>query len=101
MPFGRQNIKATSIFYRLLVAGMFLFNLAANMIRVRLRVRGNSLHNGELNIAPQFDVRASPGHIGRNRDSAQLTCISDDLGLLLMLTRIQNIVSDASSSQQF
>ena len=101
VPFGGQNIKPASIFDRLLIAGVLFFDPAANIIWVRLRVRRNGLHNGELNIAAQFDVRTPPGHIGRNRYCTQLTCIGNDFGLLLMLARVQNIVRDASSGQQF
>ena len=99
MPFRGQNIKTASLFYRQLIAGVFVLNAAANLIRVRLRVSGNRLHNGELDIATQFNIRTPPSHIGRNGHRSQLTCIGDDLGFLLMLARVQNIVSDASSGQ--
>ena len=99
MPFGGQNIKSASLFDRLLIAGVFFFDPAANLIRVRLWVRRNSLHNGKLNIATQFDICTPPSHIGRNRHRTQLACIGDDFGLLLVLTRVQNIVGDTSSGQ--
>src|SRR5918994_1719837 len=45
----------------------------------------------------ELDVDATAGHVRRDRDGADLAGVLDDLGLALVLLRIQDVVRDAAA----
>ena len=92
MALGGQNKKTTCVLYGFLVVGVLGFDFLADRFRIRLRICGNRLHDLEFDVAAEFDVRPTPGHVGGNRDRAQLSGVSDDLRLLLMLAGVEDIV---------
>ena len=44
----------------------------------------------------ELDVDAAAGHVRRDRDGAELAGVHDDLGLALVLLRVQDVVRDAA-----
>ena len=54
----------------------------------------------ELGVAAEGDIGAAACHVRRYRDSAELAGLSDDLGFLLMVLRVQNRVRDAAALEQ-
>ena len=44
----------------------------------------------------ELDVDAAAGHVGRDRDRAGLAGVRDDLGLALVLLRVEDVVRDAA-----
>ncbi len=51
-------------------------------------------------LVVDLDVDAAAGHVRRDRDRADLTCVLDDLGLARVLLRVQHLVRDALALQQ-
>ena len=51
-------------------------------------------------VAAEHDVRAAAGHVGRDRDGAGPARLHDDLGLALVVLRVQHLVRDALLLQQ-
>ena len=48
-----------------------------------------------LRIAAEHNIGTAPRHVGGNGDSAEFTCLCDDLGFSLVVLRIQHNVCDA------
>ena len=48
----------------------------------------------------ELDVDAAAGHVRRDRDGAGLARVHDDLGLALVLLRVQDVVRDALALEQ-
>ena len=94
MPFGCQNEESPRLLHSLfgfLVVGL---NCLADRFGIALRILGKRLHDQEINVAAQFDVGSATRHVGGNRHCAGLARISNDLGFLLVLTRVQDVVRD-------
>ena len=53
-----------------------------------------------LRVAAEHDVRAAAGHVRRDRDGAELTGLRDDLGLLLVVLGVEDVVRDTRFTQQ-
>ena len=53
-----------------------------------------------LRVAAEHDIRAAAGHVRRDRDGAELTGLRDDLGLLLVVLGVEDVVRDARLTQQ-
>ena len=51
-------------------------------------------------IAPQDDVGAAAGHVGRDRDGALATRLGHDLGLALVFLGVQDLVVNPVSLEQ-
>src|SRR6185295_8883057 len=51
-------------------------------------------------IAAENDVGATPGHIRSDRDSRFATCLSNNLGLALVVLGVKNLVLDAALIEQ-
>ena len=49
-----------------------------------------------LEVAPELDVGAAAGHVGGDGHRARQTGVGDDIGLLLMLARVQDRVRNAA-----
>ena len=49
----------------------------------------------------EFDVGAAAGHVGGDRDPAELAGLADDLGLARVLARVEHVVRDALAGEQF
>ena len=49
------------------------------------------------NSLAEFDVGAAAGHVRGDGDGAVLAGASNDLGFLLMVLRVQNVVRDAGA----
>ena len=54
----------------------------------------------ELRVAAEHDVRAAARHVRRDRDRAELARLGDDLGFLLVVLRVQNVMTDARALEQ-
>ena len=55
-------------------------------------------HDGlmvELDVAAKLNVRPATNNVGGDGHRAKLACIGDNLGLLLVLAGIQNVMRDA------
>ena len=50
----------------------------------------------ELGVAAEHDVGAAARHVGRDRDGAVAAGLGHDLGLALVLLRVQHLVADAA-----
>jgi hypothetical protein len=100
VAFGGQNEQPAGVLHRLLIGGVLGLDLGADRLGVAFGVGGDGLHDLELDIAAQFDVGAAPGHVGGDGDRAQLARIGDDLRLLLVLARVQDVVGQARLLQQ-
>ena len=101
MALGRQHEQAARILDRLLVGGMLIFDLGADLLFVASRSGCNGLQNVEFDIAAQFDVGPSSCHVCCYGDGAELARFRNDLRLLLVLTRIQDIVGQFLLSEHF
>ena len=53
-----------------------------------------------LGVAAQHDVSAAAGHVGGHGDGAQLAGLGHDLGFLLMVLGVEEVVGDALPGQQ-
>ena len=53
-----------------------------------------------LGVAAQHDIRTTAGHVGGYGDGAELAGLGHDLGFLLMVLGVQQIVLDAFPGQQ-
>ena len=53
-----------------------------------------------LRVATEHDIRAAAGHVRRDRDGAELTGLRDDLGLLLVVLGVEDVVRDTRLTQQ-
>ena len=51
-------------------------------------------------VTAEHDIRTTACHVRRDGDSAELTCLSDDLRFLLVVFGVQNVVLDAALSKK-
>src|SRR6185436_19585151 len=64
-------------------------------------LRAEHVEAAELaNAVSQLDVDASTGHVRRDRDCAGLAGVLDDLGLSLVLLRVEDVVRNAVPLEQ-
>ena len=92
---GAEHEQAAGGDHALLLLGHLLPDLL-----LRLLARGARLHcrelvvDAEFDIAAELDVGASAGHVGGDRHRPGPAGLGDDMGLALMLARVQHGVLD-------
>ena len=94
-PLGEQLPGGQNIF----IVGV---SVAGGVHDDLLRVTGlHQIGPGEvLGVAAQHDIRTTAGHVGGHGDGAQLTGLSHDLGFLLVVFGVQQIVLNAFPLEQ-
>ena len=95
VPLGAKDEKATGRLDRFLIALVRLFDAGADRGVIAFGIGSDGFHDLEFDVAAQFDVGPAAGHIGRDRHSAQLAGIGDDLCLLFVLTGVKDVVNNA------
>ena len=55
---------------------------------------------GVRRVAPQDDVDAPPGHVGRDRDGAGAARLGDDLRLFLVVLGVQHLVGNPATAEE-
>ena len=53
-----------------------------------------------LGVAAQHDIRTTAGHVGGHGDGAELAGLRHDLGFLLVVLGVEQIVLDALAGQE-
>ncbi len=93
MPFGAEHEQAAGR-ERLLLQARDLFadlRPRAGPCRARpIRDVGKLLADAHVGVAAELNVGAAAGHVGRDRDRARHARLRDDIGLLLVIARVQN-----------
>ena len=63
-------------------------------------LRGEALAGERLGVAPEQDVGAAAGHVGRDRDRGVAAGLGDDLGLALVVLGVEHLVADPLALEQ-
>ena len=92
MALRAQNKQTTSGQHFFLVSRHFGLDPRTQLVGIGVRVFGHGLQNLHLDVAAQLNVGSAAGHVRRNGHRARLACICNDLRLLLMLARVQNVM---------
>ena len=123
MTFGAQNEQAAGLPHFFRLGGQFFFMLGLglgehlpgleNLLVVGLGKAGGLgdhlvgqarlaqvVLGQKLRIAPQHDVGTTAGHVGGHGDRPELAGLGDNLGLLLMVFGVEDVVLDALLGQQ-
>ncbi|MPL60832.1 hypothetical protein SDC9_06394 [bioreactor metagenome] len=95
VPLGAQNEETAGLDHLLLLFRVLGLDPAAQLVGVRLRVRGQLVMHLHLDVAAKLDVGAAAGHVGGDGDGAEAAGIGDDLRLLRVLARVQHVVRNA------
>ena len=95
MAFGGKHIQTARLDHFTFGVGNFRLDLAANGVRIGIRVFGQCLQNPHFNIAAKLNIGAATGHICGNSHCAGLAGIGDYLRFLLVLACVQDIVRNA------
>ena len=100
MAFGAQHEQTTGGQNGDLFLGMFSLDPGAHFIGVQVGVGGNRLQHQHFDVTAELNVSAATSHVGGDGHRIQLARIGHDLGLLLVLPRVQHVVNDPCGFQQ-
>ena len=100
MTFCRQNEQAASLEHLLLFFGCLGLDFGAKLCGLCIWVLGEGLLHFDLDVAAQLNIGSAASHVRGDGHRAQFARIGDDLSLLLVLTRIEDIVRDPRFGQQ-
>ncbi len=101
MALGADDKEAAGINYDALVG----FDLILDFLNGALALRpfeqpGKFLLHTHIKIAAKLDVSAPARHVGGNGDGAGRAGLRDDLGFLLVIARVQDIVRNIGGCQR-
>src|SRR5262249_25973447 len=93
VPLGPQNKKASGgerLFLQSCDLPANFLGSWAPLTLTRVSDISDFLTNPHVGIAAKLNVGAATSHIGSNRNSTRHTCLRDDIGFLLVISRIQD-----------
>src|SRR2546429_1657152 len=98
MPLGAQNVQAAEaddLLFLFLAFGPDLMQQRGLPLWRHLRVGIQGLLEQEIGVAAEQDVSPAARHVRRDGDGAFAAGLGDDLGFLLVMLGVQDVVLDA------
>ena len=93
MALGTDHLQTRRILRQLIAQRVTLYAVRQGHIPVQ-QVTIDSHH-----VSVEFDVRSTARHVGGDRHRSRLPCIGHDLGLFVMVPRIQQLMFDPLAGQ--
>src|SRR5262249_39558198 len=98
---GADDVKAAGVERLLLLLVDVGLDLSAGVgnrfligFRARSRLLGDPVAHAIIDVAAELDVGASTGHVGCGGDRTRDAGLGDDVGLLLVVAGVQDLMGD-------